>query len=237
MMSRNKSWRQHGRRPGRQLEEIEQFDRDDVPVTIAEHPPRHPVDLLAQPLQLATQPDEHDQRRPDPDQPEHHQHDRDRFHDATLWQRYLWIVSLAMTPIEREAFLAEVHVAVVTVADDDGRGPLAIPLWYDYQPGGEIILVTDGDSRKAQLIRRAGRATVCAQTQEMPYRYASVEGPVTAIEDTVTVEQRWELARRYLGHEGADGYIEATRDVTDRMCAIHIRPEHWLTRDYTKAGE
>jgi hypothetical protein len=27
------------------------------------------------------------QRRPDPDQPEHHQHDRDRFHDATLWQR------------------------------------------------------------------------------------------------------------------------------------------------------
>ena len=26
-------------------------------------------------------------RRPDPDQPEHHQHDRDRVHDATLWQR------------------------------------------------------------------------------------------------------------------------------------------------------
>lgn len=71
----------------------------------------------------------------------------------------------------------------------------------------------------------------------MPYRYASVEGPVTAIERAVTVEQRWELARRYLGREGADGYIEATRDVTDRMCAIHIRPEHWLTRDYTKAGE
>jgi PPOX class probable F420-dependent enzyme len=141
-----------------------------------------------------------------------------------------------MTPAERQAFLAEVHVAVVTVADEDGRGPLAIPLWYDYRPGGEIILVTGRDSRKAQLIRQAGRVTVCVQTQEMPYRYASVEGPVTAIEDAVTVEQRWELARRYLGPEGADGYIEATRDVTDRMCAIHIRPEHWLTRDYTKAG-
>src|SRR6185437_1850363 len=87
----------------------------------------------------------------------------------------LRIMSLAMTPAEREAFLAEVHVAVVTVADDDGRGPLAIPLWYDYQPGGEIVLVTDRNSRKTQLIRRAGRVTVCAQTQEMPYRYASVE--------------------------------------------------------------
>ena len=42
-------------------------------------------------------------------------------------------MSLAMTPVEREAFLAEVHVAVVTVADDDGRGPLAIPLWYTMQ--------------------------------------------------------------------------------------------------------
>jgi PPOX class probable F420-dependent enzyme len=144
-------------------------------------------------------------------------------------------MSLAMTPVEREAFLAEVHVAVVTVADE-GRGPLAVPLWYVYRPGGEIVLVTDRDSRKARLIREAGRVTVCAQTQEMPYRYASVEGPVTAIEDTVTVEQRRELARRYLGPEGADGYLEATRDVTDRMCAIHIRPEHWLTRDYTKAG-
>ena len=77
-------------------------------------------------------------------------------------------MSLTMTPAEREAFLAEVHVAVVTVADDDGRGPLAIPLWYDYQPGGEIILVTDGNSRKTQLIRKAGRVTVCAQTQELP---------------------------------------------------------------------
>lgn len=144
-------------------------------------------------------------------------------------------MSLAMTPAEREAFLAEVHVAVVTVADDDGRGPLAIPLWYDYQPGGEIILVTDGNSRKAQLIRKAGRVSVCAQTQEMPYRYASVEGPVTAIEDTVTVEQRWALASRYLGPEGADAYIaHFTTGATERMVRILMRPEHLLTRDYTK---
>lgn len=141
-----------------------------------------------------------------------------------------------MTPAEREAFLADVHVAVVTVADDSGRGPLAVPLWYDYRPGGEIVLITDRASRKTELIRRAGRVTVCTQTQEMPYRYASVEGPVTAIEDTVTVEQRWELARRYFGPEGADGYIADTPGATERMCAIHIRPEHWLTRDYTKAA-
>ena len=145
-------------------------------------------------------------------------------------------MSLAMTPAEREAFLAEVHVAVVTVADDGSCGPLAIPLWYDYQPGGEIIVVTDGNSRKAQLIRKVGRVTVCAQTQETPYRYASAEGPVTAIEDTITVEQRWELAVATWATRAPTRYIEATRDITDRMCAVHIRPEHWLTRNYTKTG-
>jgi hypothetical protein len=79
----------------------------------------------------------------------------------------------------------------------------------------------------------AGSLSVC-RARRCPIGTPSVEGPVTAIDDTVTVEQRWELARRYLGREGADGYIEATRDVTDRMCVIHVRPEHWLTRDYTK---
>lgn len=144
-------------------------------------------------------------------------------------------MSLAMTVQEREAFLAEVHVAIVSVADDGGRGPLAVPLWYDYRPGGEIGLITDRDSRKTALIRKAGRVTVAVQRGEMPYRYASAEGPVTAIEESVTVEQRWELARRYLGPEGADRYIESTPGGTERMIRIVVRPEHWLTRDYTKA--
>lgn len=143
-------------------------------------------------------------------------------------------MSLAMTLEERQAYLAEVHVAVMAVAGEDGRGPLAIPIWYDYQPGGEVSLITDRDSRKTTLIRRAGRITVCVQGAEMPYRYTSAEGPITTIEDTVTVEQRWALANRYFGPSGADAYIESTAGATERMVRILMRPEHWLTRDYTK---
>ena len=144
-------------------------------------------------------------------------------------------MSLTMTVQEREAYLAEVHVAIISVADDSGRAPLALPIWYDYRPGGEIGLITARDSRKTALIRAAGRVTVAVQNEEPPYyRYASAEGPVTAIEESVTVEQRWELARRYLGPEGADRYIESTPGVTEQMVHILVRPEHWLTRDYTK---
>lgn len=145
-------------------------------------------------------------------------------------------MSLAMTVQEREAYLADVHVAIVSVADDSGRAPLAMPIWYDYRPGGEISLITGRESRKTALIRAAGRVTVTVQNEGLPYRYAAAEGPVTAIEESVTVEQRWELARRYLGPEGADEYIESTRGTTGQMVRILVRPEHWLTRDYTKVS-
>jgi len=68
----------------------------------------------------------------------------------------------------------------------------------------------------------------------LPYQYASAEGLITAMGDTVTVEERRALAIRYLGPEAADAYIESNPGATERMVRILMRPEHWLTRDYTK---
>ena len=39
-----------------------------------------------------------------------------------------------MTVDEREAFLADVHVGVLSV-DEPGRGPLALPIWYRFVDG------------------------------------------------------------------------------------------------------
>jgi len=66
-------------------------------------------------------------------------------------------MSLRMTAAEREGFLAGVQVGVVSVADDAGRAPLTVPMWYDYGPGGEVVVITDRSSRKVRLIRLAGR--------------------------------------------------------------------------------
>ena len=43
-------------------------------------------------------------------------------------------MSSAMTKAEREAFLADVHVAVVSIPEA-GRGPLTVPVWYGYDVG------------------------------------------------------------------------------------------------------
>ncbi len=51
-----------------------------------------------------------------------------------------------MTRAEREHFLARVHVGILSV-DEPGHGPLSVPVWYLYEPDGEILLVTRPQAR------------------------------------------------------------------------------------------
>lgn len=143
-------------------------------------------------------------------------------------------MSLAMGVEEREAFLAGVHIGILGVSDGQERGPWLIPIWYSYEPGGLIRIITGRDSRKMPALRRAGRCSLCVQTEEVPYRYVTVEGPVVAIEDPVDEEERRSLAHRYLGSELGEAYIAATADAVDGEVVVSIRPERWLSADFAR---
>jgi uncharacterized protein len=143
-------------------------------------------------------------------------------------------VSLAMTKQERETFLADLHVAIISIPEE-GRGPLTVPIWYSYEPGGELRVITAGTSRKAQLLRHAGRFSICVQTETLPYKYVSVEGPVVAIEPADVERDRRPLARRYLGAQRGDRYIEETRGEYVGSVLVRMLPQRWLTVDYAKA--
>jgi len=142
-------------------------------------------------------------------------------------------MSLAMTRTEREEFLAALHVGVVSV-NDEGRGPLTMPIWYSYEPGGLVSFITGRASRKSVLIQREGRLSLCAQTEAAPYQYVSAEGPVVAVEDEVDPEERKAIAYRYLGQEFGDAYLAATEADVAGSVVIRMRPERWLTVDYAK---
>jgi nitroimidazol reductase NimA-like FMN-containing flavoprotein (pyridoxamine 5'-phosphate oxidase superfamily) len=145
-------------------------------------------------------------------------------------------MSLTMTTGEREAFLAGVHVGIIAIPED-GRGPLTVPIWYIYEPGGDVRIVTGKASRKGRLLAVAGRFSLCVQTEELPYKYVSVEGPIVSIEPADRERDRRPLAHRYLGVEVGDRYIESTRDDPEYAdnVVIRMRPERWLTTDYAKA--
>ena len=143
-------------------------------------------------------------------------------------------MTLAMSKVEREAFLAEMHVAMISVAQP-GHAPLTVPIWYAYEPGGDVRIVTGENSKKAALIRTAGRMSLCVQTETPPYKYVSVEGPVTF--GTADFERDIRpLAHRYLGEQMGEMYLQLTAQeragVTNVL--VRLKPERWLSADYTK---
>jgi hypothetical protein len=142
-------------------------------------------------------------------------------------------MDLRMSSSEREAFLAGVHVGVISIAEP-GRGPLAAPIWYGYEPGGELWLVTERGSRKGRLLREGGRVSLVAQSEAPPYRYVSVEGPIVSIRPSDVDRDERPLARRYLGPELGDRYIEANAGASGGNVLVRVRPERWLSADYSK---
>lgn len=73
-----------------------------------------------------------------------------------------------MTVVERQQFLSELHVGILSIAEGDGSGPLVVPVGYDYEPGGDITFSTAENSRKMALLRAAGRASFMVQTEPYP---------------------------------------------------------------------
>jgi len=133
-----------------------------------------------------------------------------------------------MTESERDEFLADLHVGILAIARKD-KGPLALPIWYQYEDG-DVVIHMDGSSVKAKLLRAAGRATMTVQTETAPYKYVSVEGPVV-----VQAEERDDLAMavRYLGPEFGRWYVD-NNPSTDESVVARLTPERWLTCDFAK---
>lgn len=146
-------------------------------------------------------------------------------------------MSIVMSEAERQEFLAGVHVGIVSITED-GRGPLTVPVWYDYEPGGSVWFVTPADSRKAGLLDVGDRMSLCAQSEELPPKYVSVEGPVVAIETADVDSDVRPIAERYLGAEIGAAYIEGTRgEDGPNEVLVRIEPERWYSADFAKGLE
>jgi nitroimidazol reductase NimA-like FMN-containing flavoprotein (pyridoxamine 5'-phosphate oxidase superfamily) len=139
----------------------------------------------------------------------------------------------AMSRAEREKFLADVHVGILSV-NQPGHAPLAVPVWYSYEPGGTVSVGTSAGSRKARLITEAGRFSLCAQSEVPMYKYVSVEGPVTSTQLPMDDQERRAMAYRYLGQDVGDLYLEATEGDAESQVVFRMNPELWLTADFNK---
>lgn len=133
-----------------------------------------------------------------------------------------------MTEKERDAFLAERRVAVLAIGRE-GAGPLCAPVWYRRTADGSFEIAMADASVKARLLRARGRASLCVQDESRPYRYVSVEGPVSL--RVMTPEERHvaitDIAGRYLGAEGGARYADAFPGHDEAL--VTLVPDRWRT--------
>ncbi|MFF1465514.1 pyridoxamine 5'-phosphate oxidase family protein [Streptomyces sp. NPDC058330] len=138
---------------------------------------------------------------------------------------------MALTREEREQFLAEPHVAALAVeAGRQDRAPLTVPIWYQYEPGGEVWIMTGRHSRKGLAIAEAGRFGLMVDRVTPTVRYVSVEGPVVSTRPA-TREQLVEISSRYLPAEKVDAYVDFAWKEHGEQVVIRLRPERWLSSD------
>ena len=136
-----------------------------------------------------------------------------------------------MTKEEKQDFLAGLHVGVLSLSDNP-KGPLTVPIWYDYEPGGELWFITGPNSLKGKLLKVGVRLSLMAQSEEPPYKYVSIEGPVVSI-DEATNNDLLAMAIRYLGKDGGEQY--AKNSESGGGVIVRVKPERWLSVDYAKA--
>jgi nitroimidazol reductase NimA-like FMN-containing flavoprotein (pyridoxamine 5'-phosphate oxidase superfamily) len=140
-------------------------------------------------------------------------------------------MSLKMSVEERIRFLSDVHVGVISI-EVGGRAPLTVPIWYDFDPKVGVWVLTGADSRKGVALAKAGRYSLSAQQEDMPYRYVSVSGPVIEVRPADLEKDSRPMARRYLGREMGDAYVEGGEDGQSNVYVM--QPQQWLTVDYGK---
>ncbi|MHA7666934.1 pyridoxamine 5'-phosphate oxidase family protein [Mycolicibacterium sp. HS_4_1] len=132
---------------------------------------------------------------------------------------------------QRQNFLADKHVGVLSASADQGRPPASVPIWYDYAPDGLIRINTGAASRKARLIERAGAVTLVVQREDPPYQYVIVEGTVVETTSPAPLEVREAIAIRYLGEESGRAFVEGMRDMATVL--FTVRPDRWISADYS----
>ena len=141
-----------------------------------------------------------------------------------------------LTEQESQQFLAEPRVGVVSVAADEGRPPLAVPVWHHYEPGGLLTFFTSTQGRRARkvrLIEAAGVVTFTVQHPEPPYKYVMVEGTIVDADRSPAEEDVVAIVRRYLPEEMARRFAAAELGRENREFVLYrVRPDRFVSFDF-----
>ncbi len=99
-----------------------------------------------------------------------------------------------------------------------------VPIWF-YWTGEEILLGSPLGAPKIRVLEQNSKIALTIDDEKYPYKVLTIRG--TATVDTVdsVFPEYAAIARRYLGEEGGEGFLEQFRATFPQMARIAIRPE------------
>ncbi len=138
-----------------------------------------------------------------------------------------------LTTDEQQDFLAQTHVGVLSVESDGDRPPHTNPVWYAYEPSGNITFFTGTQGQKAhktRLLERAGKLSFCVQQTQFPFKYVTAECTVVDANRTPTVDEVIAIVGRYLPEDMARGFAQAeVSNPAGTFVLFTARPDRWLS--------
>lgn len=115
-----------------------------------------------------------------------------------------------------KAYLEEPRFAVLATINPDGT-PQQTVMWFEFR-GDHVMMNTARGRKKDRNLLRDPRISICV---EDGYRYVSLSGPVTLVEDQSVAQQDIaSLAHRYSDREAALKMIEGQFAKEERITIL-----------------
>ena len=126
--------------------------------------------------------------------------------------------------------LSGANLARLAYVGLDGR-PRVVPIWFAHLDG-EFVMVTGPKADKVPAIERNGAVALTIDSSTPPYHVLLVNGDATVEHTDGMAEEYPAIVERYLGPDGAKGYLASLRVKEQRRIRVAVRS--WRILDFVK---
>lgn len=133
-------------------------------------------------------------------------------------------VALLNDPVAQQ-LLQSTFPARLAYIWSDGT-PRVVPIWFHWN-GQEIVLGTPPDAPKTKVLKDGVKVAVTIDSDRMPHKTLLIRGSVRMETVDGVAPEYVAAAKRMLGEEQGQAWVDQASGVMPRMTRIFIRPE-WV---------
>ena len=134
-------------------------------------------------------------------------------------------VALLNDPVAQKLLQSAIPARLAYIWSDGT--PRVVPIWFHWN-GAQIVLATPPASPKMKVLAQNSKVALTIDDKDWPYKILLVRGTVQVEMVKGIVPEYVASAKRYLGEEGSEGFLEMYRKLfPEENQRITVQPE-WV---------